>query len=371
MVETETWTYRELYDETSCLASSLRGIGVTVGDRVAGFLPNVPAAGYCMLAATSIGAVWSSCSPDFGVQGVHDRFCQIEPKVFITTDGYFFKGKRIDISKKVAEIVASMPSIEKVIVINYTTPKNYRLQLPAGVKNAVHYDEFVDHSVPVPTLEFEQLPFDHPVYIMYSSGTTGMPKCIVQGVGVLLNHMKELVLHTDLTRDDRIFYFSTTGNGGAAALAAMLLLLLLLRLLHMLLLLLLLLLLRLLHMLLLLLRMLHQQKSRGNAHSHFRQCTLLRAPPISAVAPLHSMLSVALNSMPPLPSSALLSGWMMWNWLTSSLAVGASIILFDGNPLWPDSGCLWRLAERLKMTIFGTSARYLAAIMGDGERREA
>jgi acetoacetyl-CoA synthetase len=149
MVETETWTYRQLYDETARLTASLRRIGLVAGDTVAGFLPNIPAAGYSMLATTSIGAVWSSCSPDFGVQGVQDRFCQIKPKVFITTDAYFFKGKRIDISKKVAEIVASMPSVEKVIVINYTTAKNFRPQLPAGVANAVHYDEFVDHASPV------------------------------------------------------------------------------------------------------------------------------------------------------------------------------------------------------------------------------
>ncbi len=258
-------TYAELYDEVARLARSLKDVGVEAGDRVVGFIPNMPAAMIAMLAATSLGATWSSCSPDFGLKGVLDRFGQIKPKVLFTANGYSFKGKDIDSLERIANILKQLPSIEKVVVVPYTE------QEPdiSAVPNAVHYEEF---KSPLAGLEidFEQLPFDHPLYIMYSSGTTGLPKCMVQSAGgILVHHLKELMLHTDLRRKDTIFYFSTCG-------------------------------------------------------------------------------------------------WMMWNWLTSSLAVGATLVLFDGNPFYPHAGALWEMAQDEKITVFGTSAGYIAALQNAG-----
>ena len=274
----EIWSYARVYDETARLAKAMRAAGVAAGDRVAGFLPNTPHAAVAMLASTSIGAIWASCSPDFGVSGALDRFKQIEPKVLFAADAYFFKGKRIDTGRKLAEIVAALPTLHRAVVFNYTSAPNVRVAPhPPLVGTAagfamVHFEDFVDRTSDggaAPPLAFEQLPFDHPVYIMFSSGTTGMPKCIVQGPGVLLNQLKELVLHTDVTRDDVVFYYSTTG-------------------------------------------------------------------------------------------------WMMWNWLIATLGTGAAIVLREGNPLHPDPGALWRMAERHKVSVFGTSARYLAAVMDAG-----
>ena len=258
-------TYAELYDEVARLARALRDAGVETGDRVVGFMPNMPAAMIAMLAATSIGATWSSCSPDFGIKGVLDRFGQIKPKVLFTADGYWFKGKKLDSLERIGNIIKELPSIAKVVVVPYTE-KDPDI---SAVPNAVHYEAFKSPQSNL-EIEFEQLPFEHPLYIMYSSGTTGLPKCMVQSAGgILIHHLKELMLHTDLKREDTIFYFSTCG-------------------------------------------------------------------------------------------------WMMWNWLTSSLAVGATLVLFDGNPFHPQPGALWQMAEEEKITVFGTSAGYIAALINAG-----
>jgi acetoacetyl-CoA synthetase len=220
-----------------------------------------------MLAATSLGAVWSSCSPDFGIRGVLDRFGQIKPKIIFTANGYSYKGNKIDALERLANILRELPSTEKVIVVPYTEAKPDISIIP----QAIHYHDFISKEDNL-QLEFQQLDFNHPLYIMYSSGTTGLPKCLVQSAGgILLNQIKEVKLHTDLKRQDTIFYFTTCG-------------------------------------------------------------------------------------------------WMMWNWLVSSLATGATLVLFDGNPFYPDPGALWQLAQDEKITIFGTSAGYLAALRAAGVR---
>jgi len=263
--DTTAMTYGELYSEVARVAKSLKEAGVQKGDRVAGFVPNMPEAIIAMLAATSIGAAWSSCSPDFGIKGVLDRFGQIKPKVLFTADGYAFKGRNFDSLARVSDILKDLPSIEKVVVIPYTEKDPDISQ----VTNAVNYNDFKSKETDL-EIAFEQLPFDHPLYIMFTSGTTGLPKCMVQSAGgILIHQMKELILHTDLKREDKIFYFTTCG-------------------------------------------------------------------------------------------------WMMWNWLVCSLSVGASLILFDGNPFHPDAGALWKLAQDEKMTVFGTSAGYIAALMNAG-----
>jgi len=258
-------TYAELYDQVARVAKSLREAGVEVGDRVVGFMPNMPQAVVAMLAATSMGAVWSSCSPDFGMKGVLDRFGQIKPKILFVADGYFFKGRKLDSLERVAEIIEDLPSIEKVVVTPYINEEPD----VSGVRDAVLFDEFKSDQDNL-EVEFEQLPFDHPLYIMFTSGTTGLPKCMVQSAGgILIHHLKELVLHTNLTRDDTIFYFTTCG-------------------------------------------------------------------------------------------------WMMWNWLVSALAVGAELVLYDGNPFYPDPGVLWEMAQEVGLTVFGTSAGYVEALMKEG-----
>jgi acetoacetyl-CoA synthetase len=263
--ESTRMTYAELYDEVARLARALRDAGVVTGDRVVGFMPNMPAAMIAMLAASSIGATWSSCSPDFGIKGVLDRFGQIKPKILFTANGYFFKGKKLDSLERIANIIKELPSIEKVVVVPYTESEPDISALP----NAVDYEAFKSSQSNL-DIEFEQLPFEHPLYIMYSSGTTGLPKCMVQSAGgILIHHLKELMLHTNLKREDTIFYFSTCG-------------------------------------------------------------------------------------------------WMMWNWLTSSLAVGATLVLFDGNPFHPHPGALWEMAQDEKITVFGTSAGYIAALINAG-----
>jgi len=258
-------TYAELYDAVARLARSLREAGVGPGDRVVGFMPNMPESIVAMLAAVSAGATWSSCSPDFGIKGVLDRFGQIKPKVLFTADGYYFKGKPLDSLERIADILKQLPSIEKVVVVPYTQADPDISAVP----HAVPYAEFTSSTDNL-EIEFEQLSFSHPLYIMYSSGTTGLPKCMVQSAGgVLVHQLKELILHTDLTRDDTIFYFTTCG-------------------------------------------------------------------------------------------------WMMWNWLTTSLGVGATLVLFDGNPFHPGPGALWQMAQDEKITVFGTSAGYLAALQNAG-----
>jgi acetoacetyl-CoA synthetase len=254
-------TYAELYEQVARLAKSLRELGVKPGDRVAGFLPNMTEAVIAMLAATSIGATWSACSPDFGTQGVLDRFGQTEPKVLFTADGYFYNGKKFDSLERVAGILKEIPSITKVVVIPYAD----REPDISGLPNSIHYQNFLARETGL-KIEFTQLPPDHPLYIMYTSGTTGLPKCLVQGAaGILAVHLKELALQIDIKREDTIIYFTTVS-------------------------------------------------------------------------------------------------WMMWTWLVSSLALGATVVLFDGNPFYPDPGAPWRLTQDEKITIFGTSARYLAEL---------
>ncbi len=260
-------SYAQLYDEVARLAKALKDLGVTVGDRVVGFMPNMPQTTIAMLAATSMGAIWSSCSPDFGIKGVLDRFGQIQPKVLFTANGYYFKGREIDSIGRIALFVKEIPSIEKVVVVPYTQS---RVDIDR-IENSVHYEDFLSSEMGL-SIDFEQLPFEHPLYIMYSSGTTGLPKCMVQSAGgVLIHHLKELILHTDLKRHDTVFYYTTCG-------------------------------------------------------------------------------------------------WMMWNWLMSSLAVGCTMVQYDGNPFHPDPGILWKMAQDEKITVFGTSAGYLSALEKTGVR---
>jgi acetoacetyl-CoA synthetase len=254
-----TYTYNQLYDKVTRTAKAFKDSGVKKGDRVAGFMPNIPETIIAMLATASLGAIWSSCSPDFGINGVLDRFSQIEPTILIAADGYYYKGKAFDSLKKLAGILHKLPSIQKTIIVNYINQGDISV-----ISNAVRWTEFTDTDAK--ELEFVQVPFDHPLYIMYSSGTTGKPKSIVHSVGgTLIQHLKELVLHTNITKDDNVFYFTTCG-------------------------------------------------------------------------------------------------WMMWNWLVSTLATGATVVLFDGNPFYPKPESLVEMADKYEISVFGTSAKYISSL---------
>jgi acetoacetyl-CoA synthetase len=252
-------TYAQLYDQVARLASSLKQSGVGLGDRVAGFMPNMTETVVAMLATTSLGAIWSSCSPDFGPGGIVDRFQQIEPKVLFTADGYSYNGKTYDSLERVAAVLPAIPSLEKVIAVPYV---GSRIKAP---DKTIWYGDFIAQGSE-PEIKFEQLPFDHPIYIVFSSGTTDKPKCVVHRAGgILIQHLKELMLNTDMKRDDTIFYFTTCG-------------------------------------------------------------------------------------------------WVMWNWLASSLSQGATLVLYDGSPFYPDNGAMFKLVQDEKADLFGTSPRYLAAV---------
>jgi acetoacetyl-CoA synthetase len=255
----------ELRRQVAALAAGLRGLGVGAGDRVVAYLPNVPEAIVGFLAAASLGAVWSSCSPDFGSASVIDRFAQIEPKVLLAVDGYRYGGKDFDRRAVLAQLQEAMPSLERTVVVPYLDPDPDL----SGLQSAMPWEELLAAGEGA-ELSFERVPFDHPLWVLYSSGTTGLPKAIVQGHGgILLEHLKKLHLHVDAHPGDRLFWFTTTG-------------------------------------------------------------------------------------------------WMMWNFIVSGLLTEAAIVLYDGNPGYPDMNRLWDLAEEAGMTMFGTSAAYIAACMKAG-----
>ena len=203
--KTELISYENLNKQVARLAQSLRKMGVKIGDRVVSYIPNLIETPTAMLATTAIGAIWASCGAELQASAVIDRFGQIEPKLLFTVDGYYYRDKVFDIIPNVKEVVEAIPSIEKVVVVSYVSEGKPNL---SSIPNAVHWDDFLSEEED-PKLDFEQLPFDHPVYVMFSSGTTGKPKCMVQGAGgVLINHLKELILATDLRRSDVINYIT-------------------------------------------------------------------------------------------------------------------------------------------------------------------
>ena len=263
---TERMTFAQLAALVSRLQQALKALGVGVGDRVAGMMPNMPQTIAAMLATTSLGAVWSSCSPDFGERGVLDRFGQIEPKVFFTVDGYWYNGKAQRIAEKLRPIIEQLPSAKTAVIVPYLGEAD---EVARALPRATTLDALIAPYAAQP-VTFERLPFNHPVYIMFSSGTTGIPKCIVHGAGgTLLQHLKEHQLQCDVRDGDRLFYFTTCG-------------------------------------------------------------------------------------------------WMMWNWLASGIASGATLILFDGSPFAPSPAVLWDYAQAERINIFGTSAKYIDSCHKEG-----
>ncbi|WEK51905.1 MAG: acetoacetate--CoA ligase [Candidatus Kaistia colombiensis] len=261
-------SWDDLHALVSRLQQALAAAGVQAGDRVAAMMPNMPETIAAMLATASIGAVWSSCSPDFGPRGVLDRFGQIEPTVFIACDGYYYAGKTIDIAPKLAEIVPSLPTVRQTVIVPYIGTAEATAAILA---NGVSLDAFLAPFTAGP-VAFAPMPFAHPLYIMFSSGTTGVPKCIVHSAGgTLLQHLKEIHLHSGVGDGDRLFYFTTCG-------------------------------------------------------------------------------------------------WMMWNWLASGLAAGATLLLYDGSPFHPGPNILFDYADAEQMTFFGTSAKFIDALHKSGAR---